>query len=153
MKIASHEKTLLCPSAPYASKDKQVFGLVVGSPKQPRVLYLKQAIAEDSDTLESLEKVLHPAKPEQMFRAAAPCMQAKCLHYEKDHDKCGLVERIVDVLPPAVEALAPCSIRKQCVWWFQSGAEACLRCPQIATFRYEMDALTFNVAKPNGEKK
>jgi hypothetical protein len=45
-------------------------------------------------------------------------------------------------MPPVVEALPPCIIRKECRWYSQEGQVACTRCPGITTVSYDLSAQT-----------
>jgi hypothetical protein len=40
---------------------------------------------------------------------------------------------VVDVLPAAVDDIAPCPIRKTCRWFAQEGKAICLRCAGVVT--------------------
>jgi hypothetical protein len=42
------------------------------------------------------------------------------------------------MLPPVVDSLPPCVIRKECRWFAQEGAAACMRCPEITTVSYDL---------------
>jgi len=42
------------------------------------------------------------------------------------------------MLPPVVDSLPPCTIRKECRWFAQEGAAACMRCPEITTISYDL---------------
>jgi hypothetical protein len=37
-----------------------------------------------------------------------------------------------------VDSLPPCTIRKECRWFAQEGAAACMRCPEITTVSYDL---------------
>jgi len=75
-------------------------------------------------------------KPTEVFRLAATCAEHKCPHF--DGADCRLAARIVRMLPPAVDALPPCTIRRDCRWFSQEGAAACRRCPEITTVTYDL---------------
>ena len=77
-----------------------------------------------------------PLKPTEVFRLAATCAEHKCPHF--DGADCRLASRIVRMLPPAVDALPPCTIRRDCRWFSQEGAAACRRCPEITTVTYDL---------------
>jgi len=119
---------ILCPSAVSIGPDAQVFGVLTGSTKQGfQVAYLTEAVPA-TDTLLT---AVAPAKPSEVFRAASPCMEHGCKHF--DGTDCQLARRIVAMLDPVVGALPRCAIRPRCRWFRQEGRDACLRCPQVAT--------------------
>jgi hypothetical protein len=105
----------------------RVFGVIGGTPQEPRVAYLR---ADALVTRAMLEK-LAPVDPTHVFRFAAPCEEARCVHY--DGQRCLLAGRIVEKLDPVVDALPPCLIRSTCRWYAEQGAAACHRCPQVLT--------------------
>ena len=140
-KIAS-EKTTLCPSARPEPGESLVFGVIGGTVTEPRVAYLKQP---QTMTEELIAKV-SPATPAEVFRTASTCATNNCQHF--DGKDCGLVTRIVDQFPIALEELPPCSIRRDCRWWQQEGKAACMRCPQVITDNYNASELAIKVATP-----
>ncbi|KZL49340.1 hypothetical protein A2T98_13390 [Nodularia spumigena CENA596] len=109
---------------------------------EPRVAYLKQP---QTMTEELIAKV-SPATPAEVFRTASTCATNNCQHF--DGQDCGLVTRIVDQFPIALEELPPCSIRRDCRWWQQEGKAACMRCPQVITDNYNASELMIQVATP-----
>jgi hypothetical protein len=74
-------------------------------------------------------------KPERIFRLAGPCMESKCANWE--NQACSLIGRMrqeVDRRQLATEPvgrLPRCAIRSSCVWWRQTGPEACRVCPHV----------------------
>ena len=74
-------------------------------------------------------------QPERIFRLAGPCIQSKCANWE--NQACGLIGRMrqeVDRRQLATEPddkLPRCAIRSACVWWRQTGPEACRVCPHV----------------------
>jgi hypothetical protein len=81
-----------------------------------------------------------PLKPTEVYRLAATCAEHRCPHF--DGADCQLATRIVSRLPPVVDALPPCVIRKDCRWFSQEGGAACLRCPEITTVTYDLSPET-----------
>jgi hypothetical protein len=77
-----------------------------------------------------------PLKPTGVFRLGATCAEHKCPHF--DGADCRLATRVVKMLPPVVDSLPPCTIRKECRWFAQEGAAACMRCPEITTVSYDL---------------
>jgi hypothetical protein len=120
-------KPLDCPSAPATADGARIFGVMTGTPDHHRVGYLTEALPA-TDKLLALSG---PAKPEQLFRVAAPCAGGGCKHF-KDNS-CSLAKRIVEGVPAVVNALPPCQIRSTCRWFRQEGKAACFRCPQVMT--------------------
>ena len=98
---------------------------------QPMLLYPKEPVAATPDVL----AMAAPLRPTEVFRLSATCATHKCPHF--DGADCQLATRIVTLRPPAVDALPPCIIRKDCRWFSQEGGAACLRCPQVTTVTYD----------------
>ncbi len=119
----------MCPSAPWDSEGAQVFGVVGGDVKRPKVMFLKNLIAPSKE----LEAKLGDVSPAEVFRVAAPCAGQGCAHHNTESKRCTLVERIVVGVDAVVDHYAVCRIRSTCLWWEQEGVKACVRCPQIAT--------------------
>lgn len=117
----------LCPSAQPDMPNSMLFGVVVGTPEQRRVGYLTQPKPVGREVL----ALAGPAKPTEVFRLAATCVDHGCKHF--DGTDCTLAKRIVQFLPTAVSGLPPCKIRASCRWWRQEGKAACLRCPLVVT--------------------
>jgi hypothetical protein len=114
-----------------------VFGVVGGTPDDPRLAYLK----EPQPVTDELLELARPAKPTEVFRFAAPCAGGGCKHF--DGQDCRLAARTVRMIPAAVEKLPPCRLRPRCRWWRQEGGAACLRCPVVVT----------TVRKPSEEER
>jgi hypothetical protein len=128
MKEATPTPPILCPSTVSIGPHAQVFGVLVGSPEQGfQVGYLTEAVSATDELLAAAA----PAKPSEVFRAATPCMQHGCKHF--DGANCQLARRIVAMLDPVVARLPRCAIRPRCRWFRQEGRDACSRCPQVAT--------------------
>jgi hypothetical protein len=118
----------LCPSVTSIGPDAQVFGVLTGSEAEGfRVAYLREAVATTPELLAAAT----PAGPTEVFRAAAPCMERGCKHF--DGARCQLASRVASMLDPVVSELPRCAIRPACRWFRQEGRAACLRCPQVAT--------------------
>jgi hypothetical protein len=119
-----------CPSAPPEWEDSKVLGVVGGSPDEPRLRYLAEALPVTQELLGQAA----PVTPTEVFRFTAACAETECVHFR--HRECTLVSRIVALIPPVVDALPPCTIRDECRWWLQEGAVACHRCPVVVTDYY-----------------
>ena len=122
----------LCPSAQPGMPECRVLGVVQHDRPRPMLLYLQRPIPATSDVLE----LAYPLKPTEVFRLAATCAEHGCPHF--DGTDCRLATRIVRLVPEAVDALPPCSIRHDCRWYSQEGKPACLRCPEITTVTYDI---------------
>ncbi len=122
----------LCPSAQPGMDQCRVLGVVQRDGAAPVVQYLDQHLPATPEVL----AMTAPLKATEVFRLAATCAEHKCPHF--DGADCRLASRIVRTLPPAVEALPPCIIRKDCRWFSQEGAAACKRCPEITTVTYDL---------------
>ena len=121
------KKEIDCPSSPANAEGARIFGVTTGTPEAHRVGYLTKTVPLS----EKMLALAGPAKPEEMFRIAAPCAGGSCKHF-KDNN-CSLAKRIVEGVPAVVNALPACQIRSTCRWFRQEGKEACLRCPQVMT--------------------
>jgi hypothetical protein len=116
-----------CPSAQPEWRGSAVIGVVGGTVKEPRVAFLEATLAV---TPELLAKTA-PVHPTEVLRFKATCIEGKCVHFK--HRECTLVSRMLAALKPVSEDLPPCQIRNTCRWFYQSGNDACLRCPQVVT--------------------
>jgi len=122
----------LCPSAQPGMDRCRVLGVLQRDGPSPVLQYLEQSLPATPEVL----ALAAPLKPTEVFRLAATCAEHKCPHF--DGVNCRLASRIVRLLPPTVEALPPCTIRKECRWFLQEGAAACKRCPEITTVTYDL---------------
>jgi hypothetical protein len=121
------KKEIDCPSSPANAEGARIFGVTTGTPEAHRVGYLTKTVPLS----EKMLALAGPAKPEEMFRIAAPCAGGSCKHF-KDNN-CSLAKRIVEGVPAVVNTLPACQIRSTCRWFRQEGKEACFRCPQVMT--------------------
>jgi hypothetical protein len=137
----SARNTLLCPSSQPEMEGARVLGVLQQSGDGFEVAYLDEPLPATSDVL----AMAAPAHPTEVFRIAAKCQTDLCPHF--DGSNCGLVTRIVQILPAAVDALPHCQIRPECRWFHQEGAAACRRCPQISTMNYDASAMMRSVVK------
>lgn len=135
-------RTLSCPSAQPSMEAPRLLGVVEPTEDGPRVAYLNEEVAVTSDLLGAAA----PARPAEVFRFAAICETSRCTHF--DGMRCKLAARIVDRLPPVVDALPVCLIRPTCRWFAQEGREACLRCPQVVTECAEASPDYVEAARP-----
>src|SRR5206468_8138978 len=99
--------TLMCPGINPIGPDAQVFGVLTSSPNEElRVGYLTEAIPATPELLAAAA----PAKPTEVFRAAATCIEWGCKHW--DGTNCQLAVRITAMLDPVVSAVPRCAIRR-----------------------------------------
>jgi hypothetical protein len=132
---------LLCPSQTSIGSDAQIFGIMTNAATEGfQVGYLTEALLATPELLAAAA----PAKPTEVFRAAAPCIERGCKHY--DGVNCQLAARITTMLDPVVSALPRCAIRPVCRWFHQEGPASCLRCPQVATEQRNPSELQRSVA-------
>jgi hypothetical protein len=124
----------LCPSAQPGMDQCRVLGVVQREGSKPMLEYLKEPLPATPEIL----AMAAPLKPTEIFRLSATCEEHKCPHY--DGTDCRLATRVVRLLPAVVSILPPCIIRKECRWYFQEGAEACKRCPEITTVTYDLSS-------------
>jgi len=109
-----------------------VLGVVQQDGPRPVVEYLNARVPATPEIL----ALAAPLKPAEVFRLAATCAEHKCPHF--DGADCRLATRVAKMLPPVVDSLPPCTIRKECRWFAQEGAAACMRCPEITTISYDL---------------
>lgn len=126
----------LCPSAQPGMDNCRVLGVVQHDAPKPMLLYLKEPVPATPDVL----AMAAPLRPTEVFRLSATCATHKCPHF--DGTDCQLATRIVKMRQPAVDALPPCVIRKDCRWFSQEGGAACLRCPEVTTVTYDLSPET-----------
>lgn len=120
---------LSCPSASAHSENPQVFGVVVGGADAPELAYLNEPVPLS----EQLGLLPDDVRPAEVFRMKSRCMGGSCQHYSESGSHCSLIKHIVEALPPVLDALPPCSIRRECRWFAEEKSQACLRCPQVVT--------------------
>lgn len=117
--------TIQCPSAMEENDDALVFGVVEGTAERPQVAYL----TTPQPLTQEIRDLCSPATPAEVLRIATHCVRYRCIHFE--HENCTLAQRVIQILPAAVEQIPACKLRPVCRWWLQEGKSACFRCPQI----------------------
>lgn len=130
----------LCPSAQPGMDNCRVLGVVQQDGPTPRLVYLNEFLPASEEIL----ALASPLKPTEVYRLAATCAEHKCPHF--DGADCRLATRVVQILPAVVDALPPCTIRKDCRWYSQEGGAACRRCPEITTVSYDLSETTREVS-------
>ena len=123
----TQKQVLDCPSSQPSMSGASVFGVMSSIDGEERVSYLERRVPV---TRELLLRTA-PLDPTSVLRVAAPCATHACPHFEGN--KCTLSAKIVNLLPAAVDGLAPCPIRKSCRWFAEHGKDICLRCAGITT--------------------
>jgi hypothetical protein len=131
-----------CPSAQPDMLGARAFGVILGSTEVPQVAYLKAEATVDLSRLRRLRDL----EPTEVFRIAARCEESRCAHF--NGTRCTLAQRIVEQLPPVVDALPPCTVRSSCRWYLEQGKEACFRCPQLVTVSHLDDLNLRRAAAP-----
>ena len=114
----------LCPSAQPGMENCKVLGVVQHDGPRPLLLYLKQPLPATAGCARH-------GRSSQAHRSLPICLR-RALNTRariSDGADCRLATRVARMLPPAVETLPPCIIRKECRWDWQEGAAACMRCP------------------------
>ena len=128
----STEANILCPSANHKEPDAVLFAVVGGTAERPEVAYLDETQAITDEILAMAGSV----DPTEVFRFAAPCAKTGCQHFNGEQARCQLAAKVVQLVPIAVNKLAPCAIRSTCRWWQQEGVAGCQRCLQVVTLNY-----------------
>lgn len=123
-----HSGPVLCPSAQPWMAGSMAFGVIGGSPEEPRVRWIEKPVPLTEDLL----ALTGPVPPTQVLRIAAPCQENACCHFAGTD--CRLATKLVQLVPAVCESLPPCRIRQDCRWFVQEGRAACARCPQIVTY-------------------
>ncbi|MFE6337354.1 hypothetical protein ACFVOK_29690 [Streptomyces sp. NPDC057798] len=120
------ERPVLCPSAP-AAEGAVILGVVNADGS---IAYLGQRLIA---TREFVDIARIGREPERRFRFASPCRQDGCKQWVDG--ECGVPSRVKEILPAAAaeDHLPRCSIRPQCRWYRQTGAESCRICPWVIT--------------------
>ncbi|KMN48591.1 hypothetical protein VL04_08780 [Chromobacterium violaceum] len=141
-----NDQTRLCPSSTFEGEGNMVFGIVGGSARQRRVIYLKQMLPANQIDRARLEDIA----PEEVFRTAGPCAKSQCAHHDNAAARCTLAERVVAAAAEVVDRLAYCAIRPRCMWWSQHGRDACARCPQVVSIDRQPDEAIAQARMPPG---
>ena len=143
--MASGDGHLTCPSAQPDMAEARIFGVVAGTPEEPRVAYLKRSATVSEEMLAQLGDL----QPTQVFRYAARCEESACAQFE--NGCCSLGRRIAERLAPVTDALPSCQIRDGCRWFAEIGGSACLRCPQVLTVVPSDQGELARIARPGEE--
>lgn len=123
----SSNDSILCPS----NRCKPGSRLLGVRQDDGKIAILPEALPVDQGFIDEVRS--HPRPPEQRFRFTNKCIESGCNQW--NGKGCGVIEEVVQYLDqiPADEELPSCSIRVQCRWFRQKGADACKICPFILT--------------------
>lgn len=121
-------KKILCPSSK-CDTGSILLGIVK---KDGRISFVQEKILVDKEFV----KISHGGrKPEKRFRFASECIESGCGHWK--NGQCRVINEVIGLLEEKQEfmsdSLPACSIRSECRWFQQRGAEACRVCPEIIT--------------------
>ena len=120
------ENPVLCPSSKCAP------GVILLGMLQPdgMIAYTQDRVILDENFVARASEELF--SPEEHFRFSSPCMKGACSQWTGS--RCGVIDRVLEVIAPLeLLSLPKCSIREQCRWFAQSGANACHVCPLVVT--------------------
>jgi hypothetical protein len=117
---------ILCPSA-FMKEGVVLLGVVMAD---GRVAFAANRLVTNSEFVANARE---GRAPEKRFRFADACAQAGCVQWTGK--RCGVIDNVLAELPTTSlqSQLPQCSIRPQCRWYFQAGAEACHACPVVIT--------------------
>lgn len=127
------EQNVLCPSAK-AETGAILLGVI--TPQEQVALLTEQVVINQ----EFIDAVSQEKSPESQFRFANRCVKTGCQQWASG--QCGVIDSVMKVNPnlQVQDAYLPvCSIRSQCRWYQQVGANACVVCPFIITNSQELN--------------
>lgn len=121
-----NSETVLCPS--HSCKTGTIMlGIVM---RDGRVAFSSDQLVV---TDEFVKIASEGRAPEKRFRFAGPCVKTGCGQWKEG--RCGVIDSVMKYAASDYnEAELPaCSIRPQCRWFGQNGAQACSVCPDVIT--------------------
>ncbi len=139
-KVNKKSQQLMCPSAEPDMEGSVIFGMVVGTATEPKLMHFDR-VKQIPPALLALDS---PVRPTEIFRIASTCIENGCEHF--DGTNCRLTSRIIDELPVVTEQIPACPIRSTCRWWYQEGAAACQRCQQVVRDNYYVSQPLYDAA-------
>jgi hypothetical protein len=130
--MEKEEASLLCPSAQPEMDNAIVLGVFENAGDDRKLSYLNTVVPVNKEITDTSGGV----PPTLVYRFAAKCLSEKCVQYR--NGKCKLGKEITGSLRTSTDKLPACTIRSNCRWHHENGAEACFRCSQVIT-RVEFD--------------
>ncbi|MES2518335.1 MAG: hypothetical protein V4585_09525 [Bacteroidota bacterium] len=127
------EQNTLCPSSK-AETGAILLGVI--TPQEQVAMFSEQVVINQ----EFIDSVSSEKSAESQFRFANRCVKSGCQQWASG--RCGVIDAVMKVNPDLhVQAtnLPTCSIRLQCRWHQQVGANACVVCPFIITDSQEIE--------------
>lgn len=120
------DNKLLCPSAPLYQGSR-----LLGVVKEDAVDILSTPIEVD----EFFARAANTGKEaEHKFRFVNKCVKSGCAQWTGS--ECGVIKRVLTAMEEKLEAELPnCSIRPECRWYAQEGANACKACTSVKYFQ------------------
>ena len=116
---------LRCPSS-RCEPGAELLGVVTATGS---IAYLETRLQIDEKFCEEAHEGRAPKK---RLRFSNKCVEHGCNHWTGDH--CGVIDRIIDLIPTTAESSMPkCGIRATCRWFRQRGSTACFTCPGVIT--------------------
>jgi hypothetical protein len=117
----------LCPS--YTCQEGSILlGIVM---RDGRVAYSSDRIIVNEEFVQIARA---GRAPEKRFRFGGQCVQNGCKQWAGN--RCGVIDSVIETATgdySDASSLPECSIRPECRWFHQSGAEACAVCPEVIT--------------------
>lgn len=123
--------SILCPSSP-CKEGAVLLGIVLADGS---VAFATDRIVVDKGFVQNATRE-GSNPPETRFRFSSPCAQGACRQWTGS--RCGVIDSVMaDVQTAGYHAdatsLPACSIRQDCRWFQQTGAEACAVCDIVVT--------------------
>jgi hypothetical protein len=131
-----------CPSAQLDMQDAKVLGVMERTADGPRLSYLTGRADVSPDMVGGLA----PEHVGRVLRISARCESSKCGQFA--NGRCGLGQRVAQMMADVVDTLPSCRIRPTCRWYAEQGGAVCLKCPQVVTQVSADDAAMVSVAVP-----
>lgn len=116
----------LCPS--YNCRDGAVLlGVVM---RDGRVAFSSDRIVVNQEFVQIARE---GRTPEKRFRFGGHCIEGGCNQWTGT--RCGVIDKVIETTNADMSDpnLPECSIRGECRWFYQRGAEACAICPDVIT--------------------
>jgi len=117
---------ILCPSST-CQENAILIGIVM---RDGRVAFSSDQIIINKEFIQIARR---GRSPEKRFRFGGLCVKSGCNQWTGS--RCGVIDTIIESTGENNEtvSLPDCSIRSECRWFYQSGANACAVCPDVIT--------------------